>query len=372
MERTLNIEGFLYIPPYTIVKNPSIKFINGKITKIERKDTPPFHEKGCLFPPLVNAHTHLDFSHPIYATDFISWIEKIILKENSSRGYTDKTIKIINKCHKQGILYFLDINRELAYPLLEKGCIPFYELIGEANKEIPDIPEDFMLSPHAIYSTSPVLIKKAKSKFGKKLFMMHVSESKEEIKLVQGKPNEIEERIYPLVKRKKPFDGYFASPIALLEEFSLMDERMILVHCIETTKEDLEIISKRKTKVVICPRSNLYLNGKIADLPLFFNKNITVALGTDGLGSTPNLNLWEEARTLYLYFGGKIKPEKILEMLTVSGLKLINKKPFDEATFLLLDVEYLGKTEEMAFKILFQGENLIKKVYLKGEELISF
>lgn len=370
MERTLNIEGFLYIPPHTIVKNPSIKFINGKITKIERRDTPPFHEKGCLFPPLVNAHVHLDFPHPIYSTDFVSWIEKIILKENSSRGYTKKTIKILNNSRKLGILHLCDITRELEYPLSVYGCQPFYEIIGDEDAKVPELPEGFMLSPHAVYSTSPRLIKEAKKRFKNRLFMMHASESKEEVKLVQGKPNQIEERIYPLVKRKKPFDGVFPSPIALLEHFSLLDEKMILVHCIEATPKDIELIARRGSKVVICPRSNLYLNGGMADVPAFIREGITVAIGTDGLGSTPNLNLWEEARLLYLYFKGKIKPEKILEMLTVNGLNAVGRKPFDEATFLLFDIKEPKGIEELAFTILFQAEELIKRGYFKGKELI--
>ena len=365
----IHIEGLFYIPPDTFIKNPLIHIQNGMITKIESSNASPFHEKGCAIPAVVNAHSHLDFSTPIYATNFISWIEKIILETNSARGYHKKTIENLNKYLKTGILYYLDITRDLEYPIKSEHIMPFYEIIGDENRFLPDLPDRFMVSLHAPYSVSPELMVKAKKRYKGKLFMIHIAENFEEIKFLKGERNLIEERIYPLVKRKKSFKETFRSSIDFLEKLSLLDEKSILVHCIEVDEKDIKTISKYKANVVVCPRSNLYLSGKIADIPKFLEEDINVALGTDGLGSTPNLNMWEEARTLYLYFRGKkkISPQTILKMLTLNGLKILKKEK--EASFIVLNTT--EKRENLAFEILYQAEEIIKSVYFKGKRANS-
>ena len=88
---------------------------------------------------------------------------------------------------------------------------------------------------------------------------------------------------------------------------------------------DLKILKKRQYPVVICPRSNLYLNQKLPNLRFFMNYKKT-GLGTDGLSSNISINFLDEINFLYLN-AKKIlinNPERrILEIATLGGAKAL-------------------------------------------------
>ena len=352
MEREYRIEGVLLIPPNRTIKNPIIK-INHRIF-IESGGPflkSPTH-KGVLIPSLSNCHAHLDINIPVFAENFTFWIAKIISHEKLSRNYSEASEKLVKASRSLGILSILDITKDRNCPLVKMGVTPFLEVTGS---EIPEIPEGYMISPHAIYSTTPGLLKAVAERYPDKLKSIHVAESEEEIKFARGEKNLIEEIIYPLVGRTRSM-GSYRSPVEYLAEVGLAGPKTLFVHCCFVDERDAEIIAKTGTHVCVCPRSNLYLSGKVAPVKKLLDKGVNVVLGTDSLGSSPNINLWEEARTLFLT-QRNLSPLEILAMITVNPAKFTKRI----SGFLLFELEEKNP-QDIAFHLLFQGDTLPKQI----------
>jgi len=49
---------------------------------------------------------------------------------------------------------------------------------------------------------------------------------------------------------------------------------------------------------VLCPRSNLHIGRRLADVPALLADGVALALGTDSLASTPDLSLFGEIAVL--------------------------------------------------------------------------
>lgn len=122
------------------------------------------------------------------------------------------------------------------------------------------------------------------------------------------------------------------SPVAYLESLGVLDEQVTLVHCVWLSGADIEIIAKKKCKVVSCPRSNMQLGSGLAPVQLLLQQKIKVGLGTDGVASNNSLDLFAEmdscaklakVRALDPIHG---KGSDVLRMATVMGAECLGLK----------------------------------------------
>ena len=128
---------------------------------------------------------------------------------------------------------------------------------------------------------------------------IHLAESIDEFKLRKGKQNDIEKLVFPLLSRKPKINTQNSSPLSYLSRINKDNLFVSLVHMNNLTNSDLELLKKRKYPVILCPRSNLFLNQKLPNLKFFMNYE-KAGLGTDGLSSNFSINLMDEIRFLYL------------------------------------------------------------------------
>ena len=119
------------------------------------------------------------------------------------------------------------------------------------------------------------------------------------------------------------------SPIKHLDALGILDDRTVCVHCIWVDADDMDILSRRKAKVAICPQSHMKLASGHAPLAGMLKSNIIVGLGTDGAASNNGLDLFREmdvcaklqkARALDPVV---VKASDILKMATVSGAEVL-------------------------------------------------
>ena len=74
---------------------------------------------------------------------------------------------------------------------------------------------------------------------------------------------------------------------------------VLLVHCIYADEGDIDCMTDKlgdKVTVVPCPRSNIYIEGRLPDLDMLRRKGVRIALGTDGLSSNEVLSMVEEMK----------------------------------------------------------------------------
>ncbi|HLK88241.1 MAG TPA: amidohydrolase family protein, partial [Polyangia bacterium] len=96
----------------------------------------------------------------------------------------------------------------------------------------------------------------------------------------------------------------------------------LLVHMVHADAGDRRLAREAHATVVLCPRSNLHIGGRLADVPALLDDGVSIALGTDSLASTPDLSLWGEMATLAGHFPS-LPAARWLEAATRGGAQAI-------------------------------------------------
>ncbi len=168
-----------------------------------------------------------------------------------------------------------------------------------------------MFAPHAPYTVSDEPLKEIAT-LAEELDIpvhMHLHET----------AHEVEESIKKFGKR----------PLARLEELGLVTPRLVSAHMTQLTDEDIQIYSEAGAHVVHCPESNLKLASGFCPLQKLHDANINIALGTDGVASNNDLDMFGEMRTAALLAKGVAqdaqagKAENILRMVTINAAKAL-------------------------------------------------
>lgn len=164
---------------------------------------------------------------------------------------------------------------ELPVCALNKRLIKDYHGKGEGRLLI-----DFNL--HSEYTTTPLVasgLAEAALDAGVRI-QVHVSETEQEIADCRARHNQ--------------------SPVVYLAERGIFDVSCTAAHCTYLDEEDLRILSDKGVFVATCPASNAKLGSGIADIMKMKEHGITICLGTDGVASNNNLNMFKDMYLLAL------------------------------------------------------------------------
>ena len=121
------------------------------------------------------------------------------------------------------------------------------------------------------------------------------------------------------------------SPIQILDKHGVWDNGGVAAHCVWVTDEDMAVMAKKDITAVHNPVSNLKLASGVARTALMQEHGVNVALGTDGVASNNNHDLFEEIKLASLLQKGvnldpiAIPARKALEMATVNGAKALGR-----------------------------------------------
>lgn len=168
----------------------------------------------------------------------------------------------------------------------------------------------FSVAPHALYTCNAKYLKKC-SDLALKLNIplhIHYCENKEEI--------------------EGTIKTYGKTPLEVLKETGLVNNKLILAHATFIDDESLEYFKNKDIHFVHNPISNLDLGCGIADITKYKNY-VNIALGTDGQGSGNNLNLFYHMSLVDLLQKGKYEDSTVmssyetLKMATINGAKAL-------------------------------------------------
>ena len=73
---------------------------------------------------------------------------------------------------------------------------------------------------------------------------------------------------------------------------------MLAVHGVQMSPADLARLAARGATLVTCPRSNGHTGAGAPPIEEFYASGVRVAVGTDSLASTPDLNVFAELATM--------------------------------------------------------------------------
>jgi len=95
-------------------------------------------------------------------------------------------------------------------------------------------------------------------------------------------------------------EKYGLTPAQVLDCHHVFDNGGIAAHCVWLEEGDRKLLAKRKISAVHCPVSNAKLASGSADVMAMVRAGMNVCLGTDGVASNNNLDLFEEVKAAAL------------------------------------------------------------------------
>jgi len=310
--------------------------------------------RAVILPALVNAHTHLELSYlrdrvpP--STRFINWIRVLMAARREFPDPSDPRIlraaqEGIDEARATGTGLVGDISNTLVtVPLLRDaglGAHVFYELLGfntlDPEKRVRDAraqagevgrPGDSVrvsLAAHAPYSVSPGLFSAIRADLdgeAARVSSVHLGESQEELEFLNDGTGAWRTLLEELGVWTDEWTPPGNSPVEYLADLGFLDSRVVVVHGVQFSGEDLATLRSLGVTVVSCPRSNRYVG--VGDPPIesFYAMGVSVAFGTDSLASVQDLNMFSElahARRL----APRVSARTLLESATLCGARAL-------------------------------------------------
>ncbi|MBM79383.1 MAG: chlorohydrolase [Planctomycetaceae bacterium] len=330
------------------IENGTLEIQDSVVTDISAACDPEATALGnvALIPALVNAHTHLEFSDlksPLLpATPFDDWIRTLVAYR-MSRATNVKEIVAdgLRESHGSGVAAVGEIATDgwSAEPFAQTPLhsVIFREQIGLSEPRVseqlriarehlqqPQISTRaiFGLSPHAPFSVHPDLfanlVDLAKQHSAPVAF--HLAETRDELELLEYGTGRLVQMMKSLGTWNATAFRSGVRPLDYLQTLSKLDCALV-IHGNYLDDEEIEFLAKHpQLTVVYCPRTHQFFEHSEHPWLRMLERGVSLALGTDGRGSNPDLSIWSELMFLRKKFPS-VSPVRLLKLATSSGAK---------------------------------------------------
>lgn len=303
---------------FSIINDGAIIINNGKIIEIGESEKlratfsvkKSIEAKGKLvMPGLINTHTHSAMTiFRGFADDIAlkSWLHEFVFP-SEAKYINAQTVKLgttlaiaemlLSGTTTYNDMYFFvqeaaEITEKFGMrAVLSEGIIDYptpsadkpeigiahtEELLKSwKNNELINI----AISAHSPYSCSKNLLQKVKSFADKNAIKLHIHLAE-----TQWEVSEIQKL------HKK-------TPTEYLESLGILDSNIIAAHSVHLTEHDIDLYAKYGLGVAHNPECNMKLASGVAPIPKLLAKGVKVGIGTDGVASNNNLDLFQDLRT---------------------------------------------------------------------------
>lgn len=313
---------------------------------------PEEQAQGVLMPGLVNAHSHLELSALAGAVPggqgVVPWTRRLMkcVVETAHETRQQAALDAAAAAVRLGTAAIGDVGNSLdGVPAIAEAGLSgmlFHELVGSRETATGDALADagrehaqlaarwptalgYVPAPHAPYSVGPQLMRRifAAAAATGHATSVHVAEDADEIALLRDCTGR-----WPDVLRAMGIDPTTRSPgrspVAYLAELGAFGgpKPPLLVHMVHADARDRQLARDAGATVVLCPRSNLHIGGRLADVPRLLEDGVSLAVGTDSLASSPDLSLWGELAVLAAHFPS-VPAAQWLEAATRTGARAL-------------------------------------------------
>ncbi|MCC7550284.1 MAG: amidohydrolase family protein [Methanobacterium sp.] len=293
-------------------------------------------EGQVLIPGLVNTHTHLsmnlmrgladDLPLDVWLNDHIWPVEAHLEGKHCYAGALLAALEMIKSgtttCND---MYFHmdDVARAIDESGL-RGLITHCMLdAGDEEKRNQEIKETehiikkhhdtaqgrikVAISSHSPYTCSEELLRWTRKKADETGLKIHIHVSETEKEVVDSLND----------KKKRPFE--------YLEDIKFLGPDVIAAHSVWLSGAEIALIKENNVKISHNPLSNMKLASGISPVSDLLANDVCVSLGTDGVASNNNLDLFQEMKmSSLLQKVRKLDPtllpaDKVLEMATING-----------------------------------------------------
>jgi cytosine/adenosine deaminase-related metal-dependent hydrolase len=334
-----------------------------------------------LLPGLINAHCHLDYTDMTGLPpqkQFPDWI-KGLLALKAAASYTDYAeawLRGARMLARTGTTTVADIEAvpELlpevwsstplrVFSFLEitgvKSRRPPAEILREAAAKIKSLasaPGSAGLSPHALYSTTPALLRQAAALARRRGWRvtMHVAESMAEYEMYAEQRGPL----YDWLQRQRDMsDCGQRTPVQQARRCGLLGDNFLAIHANYLNDADIMALAESGSSVVHCPQSHAYFGHAPFPFQKLRHAGVNVCLGTDSLASVmvsrrakAELNMFTEMRS-FADAHPEAAPETIVRMATRHGARALGWEKraggiFRQGCADLIAIPFCGKLEE--------------------------
>src|SRR5215218_4715753 len=318
----------------------------GDLTDIGRENPEAevrFFPNYTIIPGAINAHAHLGFRRkdaPEGGT-FSGWLRTLIERLPEKEAWTAEAARdCAREAIESGTTYMAESSPygECLPQLAESGMAGtvyaefFPHEIGAPEEAVEFIvakvrglreglPErvDAQVSVHSPYTVDPEssrLAARRTRELGWRL-AIHLSESPEEVEFLREGTGGLSD-----IFGHNDWGGTGLSPVRYAESVELLAPETIAAHLATgASEDDIEILAQAGVAVAHCPRSNAYLRCGVSPVPAMIASGFRVGMGTDGLWSSPSMNLFEE--TLFAVELHGMSGAAGLELATLGGARAL-------------------------------------------------
>ncbi len=361
----------------------------------------------ALLPGLVNAHTHLEFSHlgqPLGkpGISLPEWIRLVIADRARGDRPEHGPLLGLGESMRLGVTTIGNIATQ-APPSFPMCVTHFHEVIGFSRARAESAMKALVdqigydpsgrrsragtlgirhgISPHSPYTVSPKLLWELilRAQQYKMPVAMHVAESREELELLRDGTGPFQE----LLEERGMWDNA-AIPRGSrpLDYLRMLAEapRALVIHGNYLDEEERALLAanSERMSLIHCPRTHSYFFHPPLPLPQLLAIGVRVALGTDSRASSPDLDLLTEMRHV-AQLHPQIDPQDILRMGTLAGAQALGRA--DDAGSItpgklanlvaVLIPDDAGAAPRELLAAILAGKAMPCGVWLRGEEVLS-
>lgn len=337
-------------PDNVVLENHSLAIADDKIvgllptSQALQQYAPKLHHElnnHALLPGLVNAHAHTPmnlFRGLADDLELMDWLQNYIWPAEqdivNAESVSDGTHFAMLEMLRGGITCFNDhyfFPNEIAKAAIGAGL---RASVGLVIMSVPtqwaqneddyfkkaldtlDSPSNnslihWTLAPHAPYTVSDDSLRRVKQLSEERNLQihMHVHETQTEL--------------------QTDLDNHGKRPLQRLHDLGLLSDRFIAVHMVHLNDAEIDLLRQTGTHVVHCPESNLKLASGFAPIQKLLDKNINVAVGTDGAASNNDLDLFGELQTAAMLAKAQsgnptaLPAAEAIKMATLNGAKAL-------------------------------------------------
>lgn len=305
---------------------------------------------AILTPGLVNAHTHLELSglrgEVVGGHGFVPWLEKFLpararLSPETNREAIDDGVgELLRSC----TVAVGDVSNSLAsvdalrgLPLLARV---FHEVFGlrrdtamtmigmakQQRAELGDLPANvsYALAPHTPYTLHPDALRELVIEGTRDgaVTTLHLAEHAAERAFLMTGGGPFSDFLAARDTTPLDWNAPGIDPIRYADAQGALGSHVMAVHVANARPDEIALLSQRQVPVVLCPRSNLFIEVKLPPLMELLNAGIQPGLGTDSLASCPSLDVLADAASLHARFP-TVAPRLLFAMATSFGARAL-------------------------------------------------
>lgn len=314
---------------------------------------PAVRVRGVVFPGLVNAHTHVELSSMRGKVPgghgFVPWVDRLITtrSETSPEEDGEGIEHGVDEIVRSATVAVGDVTNTLAaVNALARakigGCV-FHEVLGmdrsvvlrrieglraELQERVPRWPTTdlaYAPSPHTLFtlhSDAARTLLESAARLGLRA-SLHLAEHASERRAVEQGEGALPEWYTARLKQKAEWPKRPLFDVA--EDVGALRPGVVLVHLTDARPDELARVASSGAAVVLCPRSNLYIEARLPPLLAVREAGIEAGLGTDSLASNASLDVLAEARALADRFPS-VPAWELVKMATWNGARALGRE----------------------------------------------